>query len=140
MIFGGGSPGLMRMMHQDEGPGNVDISRSLLRRVAAYGWPYRNRILIMLLSILVGSALGLAPPLILRQLIDHALPGRDYGQLNLLAAAMVAVPFISGLVSVLQRYLSVGIGEGIIFDLRRALYTHMQRMSLRFFTATKTGE
>src|SRR6267143_6393093 len=51
-----------------------------------------------------------------------------------------ALPILSGLVGVLQRYLSSAIGEGVIFDLRRSLYQHMQRMSLRFFTSTKTGE
>ncbi len=140
MIAGGGYPGFGRMVHFDESPGKVEISRPLLRRVASYGWPYRYRILVMLLSILVGSALGLIPPLIYRELIDHALPERDFGRLNLLALGMVAVPLVSGLASVLQRYLSVRIGEGIIYDLRRALYAHMQRMSLRFFTSTKTGE
>jgi ATP-binding cassette subfamily B protein len=53
---------------------------------------------------------------------------------------MVAVPLVNALVGVLQRWLSSRVGEGIIFDLRRELYAHLQRMSLRFFTATKTGE
>src|SRR5207248_1968376 len=63
-----------------------------------------------------------------------------YGRLNLLAGAMIVVPVLSGLVGVLQRYLNSTTAEGIIYDLRRALYVHMQRMSLRFFTSTKTGE
>jgi hypothetical protein len=53
---------------------------------------------------------------------------------------MIAIPIVSGLIGVLQRYLSACIGEGVIFDLRRALYEHMQLMSLRFFTNTRTGE
>jgi ATP-binding cassette subfamily B protein len=94
----------------------------------------------MLGTIVAITFLTLAPPLLIRQLIDHALPERDFGQLHLLALGMVAVPVTSGLLGVWQRYLGSSIGEGIIFDLRKAVYGHMQRMSLRFFTASKTGE
>jgi len=91
-------------------------------------------------TILAITLLGLVPPLLYRDLIDHALPSRDFGRLNLLALGMIAIPLVSGVVGVFQRYLSSSIGEGIIYDLRRALFEHMQRMSLRFFTNTKTGE
>ncbi len=62
------------------------------------------------------------------------------GQLTLLGVGMVVVPLINAVVGVLQRWLSARVGEGIIFDLRRELFAHLQRMSLRFFTAAKTGE
>jgi len=137
MHVGGG--GFGRLYRDDDQP-NPALSRDLLKRVGAYAWPYRWRIALMLASILASTFLGLLSPLILRDLIDHALPNKDYGRLNLLAGAMVGVPILAGLVGVLQRYLTSKIGEGVIFDLRRSLYQHMQRMSLRFFTSTKTGE
>src|SRR5712692_2492531 len=140
MLYSGGGGGFWHMLHGDEEKTPLKLSRPLLRRVGAYAWPYRYRIALMLLTIIIGSALGLVQPLIYRSLIDDALPRRDFGKLNLLAAAMIGAPVLSGLVGVLQRYLSVSIGEGVIFDLRRSLYSHMQRMSLRFFTSTKTGE
>jgi ATP-binding cassette subfamily B protein len=84
--------------------------------------------------------LNLAPPLLYRDLLDNTLPNRDAARLNLLALGVVGIPVLTGLIGVAQRYLSASIGEGIIFDLRRALYTHMQRMSMRFFTHTRTGE
>jgi ATP-binding cassette, subfamily B, bacterial len=80
------------------------------------------------------------PPLLIRFLVDEAIPKEDVSQLTLLGIGMILVPLISALVGVAQRWWSSTVGEGIIFDLRRELYTHLQRMSLRFFTATKTGE
>src|SRR5215211_1141234 len=116
------------------------VNRAVLRRVAAYARPYGVRVAVMLATIVTITLLSLVPPLLIRQLIDHALPSGDFGQLNLLALGMVLVPVISGLLGVWQRYLGSCIGEGIIFDLRKAVYGHMQRMSLRFFTESKTGE
>ncbi len=116
------------------------VNRAVLRRVAAYARPYGVRVAVMLATIVAITLLSLVPPLLIRQLIDHALPSGDFRQLNLLALGMVLVPVISGLLGVWQRYLGSCIGEGIIFDLRKAVYGHMQRMSLRFFTESKTGE
>jgi ATP-binding cassette subfamily B protein len=76
----------------------------------------------------------------LRQLIDVTLPSKNYQQLNLLALGLIAIPVITGLIDVLQRYYSAKAGEGIIYDLRQQMYGHLQRMSLRFFTHTKAGE
>src|SRR5262249_45401650 len=84
--------------------------------------------------------LGLLRPLILRDLLDRTLPNRDVARLNLLALALIGIPAVSGLIGVCERRLNARIGEGVIYDLRVALYAHLQRMSLRFFTHTKTGE
>jgi ATP-binding cassette subfamily B protein len=127
-------------LHQDEQAGQRGIDRSVLRRVAAYARPYLGRIMLMLLTILAITGMTLVPPLLMRALIDDALPNRDFSQLNLLAAGMVLVPLVNGLVGVFQRYVSSKIGEGIICDLRRAVFDHLQRQSLRFFTNSKTGE
>lgn len=112
----------------------------LLRRVMGYAWPYRWSITGILLAILVSTGLGLLRPLILRDLIDHTLPNRDFARLNLLALALIGIPAVSGLIGVFERRLNASIGEGVIYDLRVALYAHLQRLSLRFFTHTKTGE
>ncbi len=116
------------------------VTWALLRRVWRHARPYSLRIALMLISILAATALGLVPPLLYRDLIDNALPRGDLQRLHLLALAMVAIPLASGLLGVGQRYLSASIGEGIIYDLRRLLFEHLQRMSLRFFTLTRTGE
>jgi ATP-binding cassette subfamily B protein len=80
------------------------------------------------------------PPLLYRDLFDTVLPNRDYARLNWLGLGMVAIPLASNLIGVGERYLGARVGEGIIFDLRQSMYEHLQRMGLRFFTHTKSGE
>jgi len=116
------------------------VTRDLLRRVAAYARPYAFKIALTLLSIFASSLIELVPPLLFRQLIDSVLPQKDFTRLNLFALAIIAIPLVDGLNGVGQRWLTSRVGEGIIADLRKSLYAHMQRMSLRFFTDTKTGE
>jgi len=108
--------------------------------VWSYGRPYLGGLVGILATIVVISSLSVVPALLIRLLIDEALPNADLRQLTYLGIGMVAVPLVNALVGVVQRWLSSRVGEGIIFDLRRELYAHLQRMSLRFFTATKTGE
>ncbi|MEO8285718.1 MAG: ABC transporter ATP-binding protein [Chloroflexota bacterium] len=127
-------------IRHDPSQDKPQVSRALLRRVAGYARPYKGRIAIMLLTIAGISLLSTIPPLLYRSLIDTVIPRGDLGLLNWLAIGLVAVPLFSGLMGVLQRYLASKIGEGVIFDLRCALFSHLQRMSLRFFTNTRTGE
>ncbi|GAB4533959.1 MAG: ABC transporter ATP-binding protein [Anaerolineae bacterium] len=137
MLHGGGWWSYIRYDEQKDRP---QVSRDLLLRVIQTARPYWGQALLMLAAILVVSLLGLIPPLLIRELIDVALPEQDIALLNRLALGMIAVSLLSGLIGVGQRYLGASIGEGLIADLRQALYAHMQRMSLRFFTHTKTGE
>jgi ATP-binding cassette, subfamily B, bacterial len=124
----------------DEKQDRPQVSWALVRRAAAYGRPYAGKIAIMLALILAITLLNLIPPLLTRNLIDYALPQGNAVRLTLLALGMIVVALLSGLLGVGQRFLSAIIGEGVIYDLRVALYSHLQRMSLRFFTHTKTGE
>ena len=124
----------------DEEQDRPVVSRALLLRVGRYARPYWMGVTVMLAAIAAISLLSLLPPLLLRDLIDRALPQKDAARLNLLALGMIAVPVANGLIGVAQRYASSRVGEGIIFDLRCAVYAHMQRMSLRFFTRTRAGE
>ena len=137
MMHGGGWWSYLRY---DESKGRPRVDSRLLRRVLAYARPYWGYVTLILLAIAVTSLLGLIPPLLYRDLIDTVLPEGDVARLNILALAMIGIPLLSGLIGVGQRYLSARMGEGIIFDLRQEMYTHMQRMSLRFFTHTKSGE
>ncbi len=116
------------------------ITRQLLRRVLQYAKPYRWRIGGMLILILANTALMLLTPLVLRDLIDHTIPSGNISRLMLLAAALLLIPALSGAIRVSQRYVDSLIGEGLIYDLRVALYASLQRMSLRFFINTKVGE
>ncbi len=141
-VFGGGvqEGGWWSFIRYDEQQDRPTLNRAMLRRVAGYARPYLLRIVLMLATILGVTLLGLVPPLLYRDLIDHALPEHNAARLNLLALGMIGVPLFNGLLGVAQRYLSASVGEGIIADLRQALFEHLQRMSLRFFTNTRTGE
>jgi len=136
-IHGSGWGSFIRYDDKQDHPA---VTRALLARVWKYSQPYSQAIALLLFSILLTSGIGLISPLLYRDLIDNALPNRDLQRLNWLAAGMVAIPLVSGLIGVWQRRLNSAIGEGVIYDLRRALYGHLQRMSLRFFTRTRTGE
>ena len=116
------------------------VTWPLVRRVAAYARPYLRRSLLLLVVILAGTGLGLVTPLIFRELIDHAIPRADLRELNLLALALLALPTVGGVLNVLESTVTARIGSGVIYDLRVALFSHLQRMSLRFFTHNKTGE
>ena len=127
------------MRHGDDNP-RPQVSGALLRRVLGYARPYWWRMALLLAIILATIGLGLLTPLVLRDLIDRTLPAGDVRRLNLLAAVLIAIPAVNALLRVWQRALDAAIGAGIIFDLRSALYAHLQRMSLRFFTTNKSGE
>jgi len=116
------------------------ITWPLLLRVLTYARPYRWSLIGMLLLILASTGLSLLSPLILRDLIDKTIPAKDINRLVWLALALLVIPTINGALSVVQRRLNSRVGEGVIYDLRLALYARLQRMSLRFFTNTKVGE
>ena len=116
------------------------VTKELLLRVLNYAKPYWWHISGMLVTILLSAALTLVSPLIFRQMIDTVLPSKDLNQLTILAVALLFVPILNGGIGVIQRRLNSTVGEGVIYDLRSGLFARLQRMSLRFFTNTKTGE
>jgi ATP-binding cassette subfamily B protein len=111
-----------------------------IRRIAGFFLPYRKQVGVVLAAILLTSFIGLVNPILLKLLIDIAIPQRDWGLLNLFVGLMIVLPIISGLIGVGQSYLNNVIGQSVMHDLRTALYAHLQTMPLRFFTETKTGE
>ena len=121
----------------DERP---DITWKLIKRVLGYAAPYRFKLLSLLFLILAGSAVSLVTPLIFREMIDSTIPEGNIPRLTLLAIALLGVAITNGVLNILQRRVSAVVGEGVIHDLRVSLYSHLQRMSLRFFTNTKSGE
>jgi ATP-binding cassette subfamily B protein len=116
------------------------VTWALLRRVLAYARPYRWQIVGMLITILINTSLTLLTPLILRTLIDQTIPQGNVQQLVFLGVGLMLIPVVGGLINVVQRRLNANVGEGVIYDLRVALFARLQRMSLRFFTNTKAGE
>lgn len=111
-----------------------------VRRIAAFFSPYRPQVAVVVGVILLTSLLGLVNPYLLKLLIDDVIVGRDYSRLNLYVGLMIAIPIGTGLLGVGQAFLNNAVGQNVMQDLRNALYGHLQRMPLRFFTETRTGE
>ena len=134
-MHGGGWFAYMRS--GDEKP---KVTRELLLRVLTYARGYWWHIAGMLVTILITTGLSLLTPLIFRNMIDVVLPAKNVQRLILLGVALLGIPLLEGGVNVIQRRLNAAVGEGVIYDLRSTLFARLQRMSLRFFTNTKTGE
>jgi ATP-binding cassette, subfamily B, bacterial len=116
------------------------LDRAVVRRVLTFARPFRRLLLIFVLSILAGSILGILPPLVFRRIIDgHAVPRRDMAGVNRLAVLALSLALAGACLDIVQRWLSARIAEGLIFDLRSALFDHVQGMPLAFFTRTQTG-
>ena len=116
-----------------------NVNRALIRRVWGFTRAYRGRLLMFLLVITIGALLGVLPPLLFKQILDHAIPRHDRGQVTTLALITVAAAVGAAVLDLAQRWYSAVIGEGVIFDLRTALYDHVHKMPIAFFTRTQTG-
>jgi ATP-binding cassette subfamily B protein len=119
------------------------VSRATLRRVVGIFRPYRPTVAGVAVLILVTSGLGVINPLLIKVIFDDALfvpGGPRMDVLWVLVGLMFAIPIVSGVLGVWQTYLSTLVGQRVMQDLRNGLYRHLQRMHLRFFTSTRTGE
>ena len=105
------------------------ITWGLLKRVFHYATSYRWQITIMLFMILLQTGINLITPLILRTLIDNTIPQKDLNQLVRLAIAMLLIPVFGAVITIINRRLNSSVGEGVIYDLRVALYSSLQRMT-----------
>jgi ATP-binding cassette, subfamily B, bacterial len=111
-------------------------NRRVLRLFSRYRW----RLAAVVGLIVFSSGLGMISPFLLRAVLDTALPQRDGTLLTELVVGMIAIAIATGAIGVVQTYISNVIGQRVMHDLRAAVYRHLQRMSLAFFTRTRTGE
>ena len=109
------------------------------RRVWAFASPYRSMVTGFVATVVLSSVLGVVPPLLFREIIDGAIADGDRSRITVLGGLVVAAALAHALLSLLERWWSAIIGEGVIFDLRVALFDHVQRLPLSFFTRTQTG-
>ena len=115
------------------------LDRAVARRVLGFAAPYRRMIALFVVAILLGALLSQVPALLFREIIDDAIVNSDRGYVNLLAGLILGAAFATALLAFVERWWSARIGEGLIFDLRVALYDHVQRMGVSFFTSVQTG-
>jgi ATP-binding cassette subfamily B protein len=118
----------------------TQVSRALVFRALRYFAPYWRPGLVVVATVVVMATLALAPALLIKYVIDVAIPDGRVMLLLALAGGMIAAPAIAGVVSVVQTRYSAQIAQRIVFDLRTGLFMHLQSLSLRFFTTAKTGE
>ncbi|MEM9563389.1 MAG: ABC transporter ATP-binding protein [Actinomycetota bacterium] len=117
----------------------VRLERELAARVWRFARPYRPQIAGFLTTVVLQAVLGLVPAILFGRIIDDAIPDQDRRLLAIFAGAIVGAALASGIVGLYERYWSSRIGEGVIYDLRVALFDHVQRLPLAFFTRTQTG-
>jgi len=123
-----------------ERPADKAVRRANLRRIVRLFLPYKLRLSGVLGLILVSSAVGVVPALLVERVFNEALPDGDLRLLNVLVAVMVGIAIGTGILGVVQTLLSNQVGQRVMHDLRTAVYKHLQRLSLAFFTRTRTGE
>jgi ATP-binding cassette subfamily B protein len=131
------------VVHRRAGKEDLEAVKQVNRRLALRVWgftkAYRRKLLAFLAVITAGAVLGVVPPLLFKEIIDHAIPSADRGQVTVLALLTVGAAVGAALLDLAQRWYSAVIGEGVIFDLRTSLYDHVHRMPIAFFTRTQTG-
>jgi ATP-binding cassette subfamily B protein len=121
-------------------PEDVPATHVPLRRVAQLFSPYRRRLTLLLSLIFLSAALGVISPFLLREILNTAYPKHDTTLLAELVAGMIVLSILTSVIGVAQTWISNQVGQRVMHDLRAAVYAHLQRMSLAFFTRTRTGE
>ncbi|WP_063807421.1 ABC transporter ATP-binding protein [Streptomyces caeruleatus] len=111
-----------------------------MRRILRLFRPYRGRLAVVGLLVGASSLVGVATPFLLKAILDVAIPEGRTGLLSLLALGMILSAMLTGVFGVLQTLISTTVGQRVMHDLRTAVYGRLQRMSLAFFTRTRTGE
>jgi ATP-binding cassette subfamily B protein len=129
----------MMGFRRDEAITQRRIDRTVMRRVLTYIRPYLRPLIAFIVSVVAGAFTTALPPLLVRSLINTAIPHRDRSLVMWIALAAVGLALANAALSLVQRYYSARIGEGLIYDLRVALFDHVQRMPIAFFTRTQTG-
>ena len=122
-----------------ERPADPVKRRSNLRRIGRLFAPYKRRLGAVLLLIVVSAGLGVLPAFLLKRVLE-AIAANDTRALSLNAAGMIAIAVVTGVLAVIQTLYSNQVGQRVMHDLRAAVFRHLQRLSLAFFTRTRTGE
>ncbi len=138
-MIGGHGGGHIHHLNYGDAP-RQPLDKAVLLRIIGYFRPYAGHAALILVAVSAGALLGLIPPMLIRTVLDVAIPRRDVLLLWELVGGMILAALAGGLVSVGQNYLSNLVGQRVMFDLRNQMYAHLQSLSLRFFTETKTGE
>ena len=130
---------MMRSLTRDSSVASASWRRARVRRVVGYAKPYRRQIIAFLVLVVIDAALVVAPPLLLGQIIDRGVTPGDSGVVVRLSLLVAALAVLDGVMTLMQRWYSSRIGEGLIFDLRTQVFAHVLRQPIAFFTRAQTG-
>ncbi|HLE99920.1 MAG TPA: ABC transporter ATP-binding protein [Gaiellaceae bacterium] len=128
------------MQEPVERPSDPAVRRANLRRIVRLFRPYRARLALVSGLIVLSAGIGVVSPFLLREVLDVAIPEERAGLLTALVAGMLGIPIATGVLGVYQTLVSNQVGQSVMHDLRTQVYRHLQRLSLAFFTRTRTGE
>ncbi len=137
--MGGSRVSAWRSYSRDRSVLQERLPKDLWRRIIRYGKPFRSLVIMFLVTLVAGSLLTVAQPLLFRRIVDEGITPGDATVVTVTAVAVAVVAIIDASIGLWGRYLSSRIGEGLIFNLRAQIFEHVQRQSLAFFTRAQTG-
>ena len=129
----------VRGFSRDRSVTRHQLAPGTFRRITAFARPYRRWIIAFVALILFEAGLGALTPLVYREIIDVGIAEERTGLVVALGGALAGLALVGAISSLVQRWFSARIGEGLIFDLRTAVFDHVQRQPIAFFTRTQTG-
>lgn len=132
--------GMGRMRFLDETIEKPKITKKMLVRILKYFIPYWKQMLVAITSICASSILGLVPPILIKNIVDKALPQKDLKLLGILILTSIGTTIVLESMQVGQTYLNTWIAKHIILNMKNQMYDHLQHMSLSFFSSAKPGE
>jgi ATP-binding cassette subfamily B protein len=130
---------VLRSYRRDPTVAERKLPRGTINRIARFAAPYRSALIAFLLLVVVDAFIGAANPWIVKLIIDDGIEKHSRGVVIGLALLMAGLALVDGIVNLANRWFSARIGEGLIYDMRSAVFTHIQRMPIAFFTRTQTG-
>ena len=137
---GRGPMGARSFLTEEEKKNRPKVTPALLKRIFSYLRPYWKQLILVLIAILLSSCFSLLPSILTGKIVDEGLIGRDLNALIRLILLSVAVMLISNLIGVGESYLNSWIAQHITYDMRNAMFLHLQQMSQRFFTSNNQGD
>jgi ATP-binding cassette, subfamily B, bacterial len=138
-MYGRANMVVMRGFRMDPSITKQKLKPGTIRRIASYARPYRVHLAVFLLATAVDAVITVVNPLLLRDIIDHGILGRNEQLVILIACAVAAVAIFDAVLGFVIRWFSARIGEGLIYDLRTQVFDHVQRQPIAFFTRAQTG-
>ncbi|NLO28822.1 MAG: ABC transporter ATP-binding protein [Actinobacteria bacterium] len=130
---------MVRSMRRSDGVRGQKVAPGTARRVLAFAAPYKRLLLLFLGLVVLSAIIGAANPLIYREIINEGIIGQRGGLIVLLALTVAGLAVVDAVLSLGERYVSARVGEGLVFDLRTRVFSHVQRQPMAFFTRAQTG-